>query len=216
MQTVILANGAFPGPEKLLTILDEAERIVCCDGAVNKLVDSGREPDVVIGDLDSVRSELKDRYADILIKIADQDTNDLTKAVNWCVENGQKDIMILGATGRREDHAIGNISLLADYSGRANVKMLTDYGVFIAINKTTGFSSFPGQQVSVFSLCAQLELTSDGLKYPLKKMKLTSWWMGTLNEAVSDRFTISFEGDGNVIVYMLDGKKALVDKGNYS
>ena len=207
MQTVVLANGAFPESEKLLTILDEAERIVCCDGAVNKLVDSGREPDVVIGDLDSVRPELKQRYSDILIKVSDQDTNDLTKAVNWCVKNGLKDILILGATGRREDHAIGNISLLADYSGRANVKILTDYGVFIAINKSAGFSSFPAQQISIFSLCARLELTSDGLKYPLKKMKLTSWWMGTLNEAVSDRFSISFEGEGNVIIYMLDKKK---------
>jgi thiamine pyrophosphokinase len=207
MQTVVLANGAFPESEKLLTILDEAERIVCCDGAVNKLVDSGREPDIVIGDLDSVRPELKQRYSDILIKVSDQDTNDLTKAVNWCVKNGLKDILILGATGRREDHAIGNISLLADYSGRANVKILTDYGVFIAINKSAEFSSFPAQQISIFSLCARLELTSDGLKYPLKKMKLTSWWMGTLNEAVSDRFSISFEGEGNVIIYMLDKKK---------
>ncbi len=209
MQTIILADGAFPKSEKLKNLLDNAKRIVCCDGAANKLVDSGREPDVIIGDLDSVRPELKIKYRDILIKVSDQDTNDLTKAVNLCVKNGWKDIVILGATGDREDHSIGNISLLASYSKVANVKILTDYGEFIAINRTAVFNSFPGQQVSVFSICAQLKISSEGLKYPLNEMKLTAWWMGTLNEAVADSFTISFEGDGDVIVYLLDGKKQL-------
>jgi len=206
MQTVILADGAFPKSEKLKNLLDNAERVVCCDGAANKLVDSGREPDVIIGDLDSVRPELKMKYRDILIKVSDQDTNDLTKAVNSCVKNGWKDIVILGATGKREDHAIGNISLLASYSKKAKVKMLTDYGEFVAINSSTTFNSFPGQQISVFSLCARLKISSDGLKYPLNDKELSAWWMGTLNEAVADSFTISFEGDGDVIVYLLDGK----------
>ncbi len=206
MQTVILANGAFPGSEKLLTLLDNAGKIVCCDGAVNKLVDSGREPDIVIGDLDSVRPELKEKYSDILVRITDQDTNDLTKAVNWCVSNGLKDIVILGATGNREDHAIGNISLLASYSRVANVRMLTDYGEFVAVNRSAEFNSFKGQQVSVFSLCAKLKITSKGLRYPLDGMELSAWWMGTLNESLGESFSVSFDGDGDVIVYLLDKK----------
>ena len=206
MQTVILANGAFPGSEKLLTLLDNAGKIVCCDGAVNKLVDSGREPDIVIGDLDSVRPELKEKYSDILVHITDQDTNDLTKAVNWCVSNGLKDIVILGATGNREDHAIGNISLLASYSRVANVRMLTDYGEFVAVNRSAEFNSFKGQQVSVFSLCAKLKITSKGLRYPLDGMELSAWWMGTLNESLGESFSVSFDGDGDVIVYLLDKK----------
>ncbi len=206
MQTVILANGAFPGSEKLLTLLDNAGKIVCCDGAVNKLVDSGREPDIVIGDLDSVRPELKEKYSDILVRITDQDTNDLTKAVNWCVSNGLKDIVILGATGNREDHAIGNISLLASYSRVANVRILTDYGEFVAVNRSAEFNSFKGQQVSVFSLCAKLKITSKGLRYPLDGMELSAWWMGTLNESLGESFSVSFDGDGDVIVYLLDKK----------
>ncbi len=206
MQTVILANGAFPGSEKLLTLFDNAGKIVCCDGAVNKLVDSGREPDIVIGDLDSVRPELKEKYSDILVHITDQDTNDLTKAVNWCVSNGLKDIVILGATGNREDHAIGNISLLASYSRVANVRMLTDYGEFVAVNRSAEFNSFKGQQVSVFSLCAKLKITSKGLRYPLDGMELSAWWMGTLNESLGESFSVSFDGDGDVIVYLLDKK----------
>ena len=204
MNTIILANGAFPQSAKLLRLLDSAVQIICCDGAVNTLVESGREPSVIIGDLDSVKPEVRMLYRDRLVQVADQDTNDLTKAVDWCVENGVKDVTILGATGKREDHAIGNISLLAGYSKKLNVSMLTDYGKFIAITETTTFDTFKGQQISIFSLDTSLKITSKGLKYPLQEHKLTSWWMGTLNEAVGGAFTLSMNKAGNVIVYLLD------------
>ena len=207
MNTIILANGAFPKSEKLLRLLDTAERIVCCDGAVNSLVESGREPSVIVGDLDSVKPEVKSHYSDRLVQVADQETNDLTKAVNWCVEKGIKDVTILGATGKREDHAIGNISLLSGYSKRLNVKILTDYGEFVAVAETTTFASFAGQQVSIFSLDTNLMVSSTGLKYPLKEHNLTSWWMGTLNESEGDKFTITLNGAGDVIVYLLDERR---------
>ena len=204
MDTIILANGVFPQSEKLLNLLDSAEQIICCDGAVNKLVATGREPSVIIGDLDSVNPEIGEKYHDILVKVLDQNTNDLTKAVDWCAENGVIEVVILGATGDREDHAIGNISLLAQYVKKISVKLFTDYGVFIPVSKTTTFEAFKGQQVSVFSLDTNLKISSVGLKYFLAEHKLTSWWMGTLNEAIGDTFTLSLSGAGDVIVYMLD------------
>ncbi len=204
MDTIILANGAFPESKRLLELLDDAERIICCDGAVNKLVASGREPSVIIGDLDSVSPEIKTEYQEQLVQVIDQNTNDLTKAVNYCVKLDIKEVVILGATGNREDHAIGNISLLAQYAKLLSVKLLTDYGEFIPISETTTFNSFKGQQVSIFSLDANQEISSKGLKYPLVGHKLSSWWMGTLNEAEGDIFTLILSGAGDVIAYMLD------------
>ncbi len=204
MNTIILANGAFPQSEKLLSMLDNAEQIVCCDGAVNNLVASGREPFVIIGDLDSVNPEIRLKYKKRLVRVLDQDTNDLTKAVNWCVENGIKEVTILGATGKREDHTIGNISLLAQYSKVISVKLFTDYGVFVSVSKTTAFDTFKGQQVSIFSLDTDLKISSTGLKYPLNEHKLTSWWMGTLNESEGETITIILNEAGDVIVYLLD------------
>ncbi len=202
--TIILANGAFPKSEKLLQLLDATEQIICCDGAVNKLVDSGREPSVIIGDLDSVRAEIKAKYKKRLIHITEQDTNDLTKAVNWCASYGLSDVVILGATGGREDHTIANIALLSKYQEQINVRILTDNGSFIPISKTTIFNSFSGQQVSIFSQDVDIEIFSEGLKYPLQNLKLNRWWMGTLNESVSEQFTVQFNREGKVIVYLLN------------
>ena len=200
MATVILANGHFPTHEIPLKILKEAEKVVCCDGATLNLLDFGMEPDVIVGDIDSIPDEIVEKYKSIIVTISEQETNDLTKSVNWCVENNLRDLIILGATGLRDDHTLGNISLLCQYVKTANVKMVTDYGVFTPIEKTSKFESFPGQQVSIFSIFPETKITTENLKYPLKQRGLLSWWQGTLNESTAGFFTISFE-QGEVIIF---------------
>lgn len=201
MKTVILANGQYPSHPVPVRYLEEADLIVCCDGAAEKLVSHGMEPGIITGDLDSVSPGLKRKYKSILVHDDDQETNDLTKAVRWCVSHRIKEVVILGATGLREDHTLGNISLLADYNRDLKAIMLTDTGSFRAFDHTVTIDSFPGQQVSLFSLDPGLAVTSTGLRYPLQNLKLTSWWRGTLNEAISDKFTLVSEG-GNLIVFM--------------
>ena len=201
MKTVILANGQYPSHTVPVRYLEEADLIVCCDGAAEKLVSHGMEPGIITGDLDSVSPELKRKYKSILVQDDDQETNDLTKAVKWCVSQGIKEIAILGATGIREDHTLGNISLLADYNRDLNAIMLTDTGSFRVFDRTVTIDSFPGQQVSIFSLDPSLAVTSSGLRYPLHDLKLASWWRGTLNESMGESFTLIFER-GTIIVFM--------------
>ena len=201
MKTVILANGQYPSHPVPVRYLEEADLIVCCDGAAEKLVAHGMEPGIITGDLDSVSPELKRKYKSILVTDAEQETNDLTKAVKWCVSQGIKEVAILGATGIREDHTLGNISLLADYNRDIKAIMLTDTGSFRVFDRTVTIDSFPRQQVSLFSLDPGLAVTSSGLRYPLQNLKLTSWWRGTLNEATGDSFMLKFE-NGRIIVFM--------------
>jgi thiamine pyrophosphokinase len=111
-ETAVLANGKFPDHPNPLNYLLNAKRVICCDGAADSLIDFGLEPFAIVGDCDSVNKKIADRYRDRLFRNDDQETNDLTKAVKWCSEQGYKEIVILGATGKREDHTIGNISLL--------------------------------------------------------------------------------------------------------
>ncbi len=190
---VILCNGVFPQGVVPLGILGKSEYILCCDGAVDKLVKHGLKPDFIVGDGDSISEENKRRFADIFMQIPDQETNDQTKAVKYLMSRGVREISILGATGGREDHTLGNISLLIDYRHMgAKVKMYTDFGAFVAAEGCGVFHSRPGQQVSIFSHNAT-GLSSKGLKYPLHD--LTNWWQGTLNEATSDVFSIEAVGE---------------------
>ena len=100
--------------------------------------------------LPALSPALRKRYADRITHIAEQDDNDLTKAFHLAQTLSPSRITILGATGKREDHTLGNISLLLDYAREAAcpVSMLTDYGRFEAIFETTTFTAEPGRQVS--------------------------------------------------------------------
>ncbi|HDZ41441.1 MAG TPA: thiamine diphosphokinase [Bacteroidetes bacterium] len=198
---IILANGRFPGSGLALGYLNNAERIVCCDGSVANLIEYGLEPWAIAGDLDSVPDKLRKTYAARLYHSDDQETNDLTKAVKFCLEEGITDIVILGATGLREDHTLGNISLLADYAESVSVRMVTDYGIFIPAKPGKAISSWPGQQVSIFAIDKGMFISSTGLKYPLKNIELENWWMGTLNESTGDNFSLDFN-KGRVLVFL--------------
>lgn len=199
--TVIVADGIFPQHQIPLGYLKNAKRIICCDGSVQNLILAGMQPEAIVGDLDSLNDELANRFADRIFLDESQDTNDLTKAVLWCSEMGYKDIVIVGATGKREDHTIGNISLLAEYIKDMNVLMVTDTGILRPFLTSSEISSFPGQQVSIFSIDPETEVTSSGLRYPLNRTKVKNWWFATLNEALGVSFSLEFNF-GRVIVYL--------------
>ena len=112
--TVIVADGSFPVHEIPLGYLEKASKIVCCDGSAESLIKAGFEPDAIVGDMDSLSAELAGKYKDKIFRDSGQDTNDLTKAVTWCTKKNYTDLVIVGATGKREDHTLGNISLLTE------------------------------------------------------------------------------------------------------
>ena len=187
---VILANGDFPQAEIPLDLLSRAPFVCVCDGAVNHYPLA----DAIVGDGDSVPENLRDR----LIQIEEQEDNDLTKATRYCLSKGMRRIAYLGATGQREDHTLGNISLIVRYVQEMGIEPLlaTDYGWFVVAEGESTFESFKGQQVSIFNMSCNA-LSSEGLlwqAYPYRQ-----WWQGTLNESAGDAFTL--KGDSFYLVY---------------
>lgn len=198
VETVILANGEFPSHSIPLSILNHCDYLVCCDGATNNLYKTSKSPDAIVGDCDSLSEDNRIRYSSIIHRISEQETNDLTKAVNFCRERDLKTITILGATGKREDHTIANISLLCEYMNDCEVQIITDYGIFIAIDRPAVFESKIGQQVSIFSI-DRCSITTNGLKYPIKDQIFSNWWQATLNESTEVEFSI--DTNGRTIIY---------------
>ena len=187
---VIVANGQFPTHAIPLDILKNTSHIICCDGAIKNVT----QAEVVVGDGDSVPEAYRDR----LIQITEQDDNDLTKATRYCVEHGWKHIAYLGCTGKREDHTLGNISLLMRYYRDMGVDgtMFTDYGFFTPAYGNRTFPSMKGQQVSLFNFGSH-QITSEGLRWDA--YNFSEWWQGTLNEALGATF--SLQADGYYLVY---------------
>ncbi len=197
-QVVIIGNGEFPTTSLPLTILQNATNIILCDGAANSYIKTGRNFDLIIGDGDSVSEEIKQNFKSKIIIDKDQETNDQTKAIKHLYNKGITDISIIGATGKREDHSIGNISLLIDYMQQGiNVKIFTDYGVFVPLDGCIKIRVKQKQQISIFNLnCTTMSAV--GLKYQIRPFN--ALWQGTLNEALDSEININ--ANGQYILYL--------------
>ncbi len=202
MENIILANGAFPQSDYTRQLLSHAKHIICCDGAIEKLLSHHFMPTVIVGDGDSLNPADMQRWKSILAMDQSEEYNDLQKALKYCLSHQIDHITLLGCSGLRDDHFLANISIMATYSEFLSLRMTDDYGTFYPIRHTTTFKSKPGQQVSVFCKDEQLPITYHGLKYPVNHRCFHHLWEGSLNEAVGSEFTIEMHSEGVVLVYM--------------
>lgn len=199
-RVVIICDGNFPKTEYPRYLIRIADFIICCDGALMKFLRNSkaifgeaRLPDLVTGDMDTLSAAMQKKYADIIVKEDEQEHNDQTKAVRWALSNldGIESICILGATGGRADHTIGNISLLMEYTrmfdmGDMNLEMVTDKETIFPITDSTEFDCGTGRQVSIFSPDNSLRIKSEGLAFPTEDVVFDNWWKATLNKATQD------------------------------
>ena len=220
MYIIILAKGLFPTKRLPLTLLSVADSVVCCDGAIKnyyrwwKKAECSKARQVaVVGDGDSLDAavlvEARRVGLDVIRKVvSEQESNDLSKALHYAVgqahlkpSDSDLCVDILGATGLREDHTVGNISLLAYYATEfpdIEFRMVSDYGVFHPVLGQRSFDSHRGEQVSIFSLTPDIPVSVSGLRCPIENRCLNWLWEGTLNESLGDRFEVS---GGTLVVY---------------
>lgn len=205
---VIICDGEFPATEYPRYLIRTADYIICCDGALKKFLRHSesifghkRLPDKVIGDMDTLSPAMLGQYAKIIVKIDEQEHNDQTKAFRWTMENlsGVSTIYILGATGRREDHTIGNMSLLMEYERTwhpeergIHVEMISDYSTMFAVSDTFEMECGEGRSVSIISPDNSLKIKSEGLVWPTDGVVFDNWWPATLNKASADKVRLEF------------------------
>ena len=217
-EIVIICDGVFPKSEYPRYLIRTADFIICCDGALRKFIRNSkaifgeeRRPDKVVGDMDSLSANLKARYSHIIVQIDEQEHNDQTKAFRWALENLSdiSTITIIGATGQREDHTIGNMSLLMEYARTYDLEamgiqlqMITDHGVIFPVTDTMEFDCGIGRQVSIFSPDNSLRIKSSGLEWKTDDVVFDNWWKATLNRATQDRVRLEFSHRSIALVMM--------------
>ncbi len=210
----IVADGDFPTSPCPLEVLKESDVVVCCDGAIKSLK-AIRIPDYITGDMDSISPEDSALFANIISPCPDQQTNDMTKAfelVLSLISSSKEDsvsITILGGTGKREDHTLGNISLLVQYAHRldslhiatSSVSMITDHGRFFYIGDTSTLHFPVHTPVSIFAFDSSVTISSHGLAYPTDNVVFDALWKATLNYTVSDTVTLTFNHPADALVF---------------
>ena len=215
---VILCDGVFPKTEYPRYLMRMADFIICCDGSLVKFLRNSkaifgeeRLPDLVIGDMDTLSQKMQTKYAHIITKEEEQEHNDLTKAVRWAINNLQdiENIYILGATGGRPEHTVGNAGLLMEYtrmfdldSMGITMESISDYGTMFAVTDTVSLDCGEGRQISIFSPDNTLKICSEGLEWPTDDVVFDNWWKATLNRASLDTVKLTFSHKSLALIMM--------------
>ena len=217
-QVVIIGDGTFPETEYPRYLIRTADFIICCDGALKKFLRHSkaifgeqRLPDLVTGDMDSLSESMKKRYKDLIVKVDEQEHNDQTKAFRWAIGNIEdiSAIHILGATGEREDHTIGNISLLMEYAKTYDlegmgitVEMVSDHSTIFAITDSFEMECGTGRKISIMTPDNSLRIKSEGLEWPLDEVVFDNWWKATLNRATQDTVRLTFSHRSTALIIL--------------
>ncbi len=218
----IIGGGCFPRKPYPRELLRRSDIIVCCDGALSSFLRArkaifpdGREPDVVIGDMDSISPALRKRYADVLVPVDEQDTNDQTKAFHHILSHYPEvdEIHIFGGTGKREAHTLGNTSLLMEYArecgacglpapGHVYVDMVSDWSTIFAVTGSCSLQVGQGRDISILTPDNSLTIKSEGLEWPTDGVVFDNWWKATLNRASSDEVRLNFSHDSVALIIL--------------
>ena len=179
------------------------QNIIVCDRGLEALYQLKIIPNHVVGDFDSVSSEVLEFYkkqTQIIFHTynAEKDNTDTDIALKLATRLKSSKITILGALGKRMDHAIANIHILKDaLYAEIPCKILDEYNRIYLINKETTLEKEKvyGKYVSLIPLTSTVEgLTLTGFKYPLNEYTLpigTS--LGISNEIIEDRAYIKMK-----------------------
>jgi thiamine pyrophosphokinase len=217
---VILCNGEPPSDGLLLRHVQQAELVICTDGAIGWVEERGCRPQVLIGDMDSggdgeTAANLEVRPTRIgkpetcptrpeIIHCGahdQQENTDAEKALLLALARGARRIVMLGATGQRLDHTLGNVSLAAKYRERAEVVLADDRGELKVISGRNVISTQPGTLFSLVPLTADVTVDTEGLKWPLHE-PLEVGTRGLSNEALSEEVVIDLHSGVVALITM--------------
>jgi thiamine pyrophosphokinase len=176
MKAVIVAGGEPLDADK--TQLEGADLLVAADAGARWLVEAGVTPDLVIGDLDSIPSDLLARLETAGVPIErhpiDKDAFDAELAVDRAVARGADQVIVIGALGgERLDHEIANVLLLADETWPATLVDLSIVRGGTQVRALHGGGRLElrggvGYLVTLLPLGGDAGgVRTDGLRYPL-------------------------------------------------
>jgi thiamine pyrophosphokinase len=203
-RALILANGKPPNRRLIQKFFTSADWFICADGGANTAARFGYTPDLIIGDLDSIKKETLAIFRNVDVKkLKDQNSTDLEKALRAAIRRKCGEIVVLGATGGRLDHAMGNLSALAKFSRSTHITFIDTSGKFISANYLFESNLPIGSLISLLPLSRCSGIVTTGLKWNLKNESLELGVReSTSNVVISSPVKIKVE-NGSLIIFIM-------------
>ncbi len=181
----VFCNGYLKNPAKAKKAANDCDLLIAADGGAKYFLDIGLTPHVITGDMDSIDLGIWANKTNIrfIQYQAEKDKSDTELAVEYALEQGCRQVILLAATGGRMDHTLGNVALLAAYPGR--IAILDDNYTLVAVDKSEKcvLNGNIGTTVSLIPYgVGPLTIRTTGLRYPLPDQSLQYPTHGLSNE----------------------------------
>ncbi len=206
MKCVVLANGEYGPLEEYRAVVCADDIIICADGGANYAYEMGLIPAYIVGDMDSIRPEVKEFYArQTVVKKYPRrkDFTDTQLALSLAEELGADEVLFLGTLGKRLDHTLSNLysGIEMAIMGKQVAHFSPDCIVYLTAQRII-ISGQKGDVVSVLPLSEKASGVSEkGFEFPLEKVVLEKKNPYTVSNILAqERGEISVE-DGILAVF---------------
>ena len=200
---LIICNGEPPSRTLACRLARSAGYVVAADGGANIARFYGIRPDVIIGDLDSIKNSTRQFFSSsILLHFSRQDNTDLEKSLDFVVTRKIKKAIIIAATGKRLDFTLGNLSVLWNYTSVVDMEFVGDGWTAMPVGPGKTITAPRGTTVSLIPFGNCYGITLKGLQYPLTNASMTVGEIGVSNVVRSSPFSVRVR-KGNMLLLML-------------
>ena len=192
----IFGAGEYYGDE----VIPPDSFVIAADGGVQACRQKGFEPDVIIGDFDSLGYDLEGSNVIKLPKM--KDDTDTLAAIRFALNKGYKRFILFGCTGGRVSHTLANMQSLIFLAKQDAIGFLVDKcEVLTATKSGFHFDTHYGGFLSVFAAESDTVISEKGLKYSVKEQPIsTDFPIGVSNEFIGKEAVITIHGGIAVVV----------------
>ncbi|KAF0111185.1 MAG: thiamine pyrophosphokinase [Chloroflexi bacterium] len=177
-RAVIFANGEISDFTVIEELLKPDDDLIAVDGGLRHICKLEKNPQLLIGDFDSIESSDVERLENQGVEIRrfpiEKDETDLELALLAVARKGYREVLLVGALGGRLDHTLANLFLLLlPALSRMKVTIETGTEEIFLIRKTTVIRGDKGDVVSLIPLKGNIVgVQTKGLKYHLENETL--------------------------------------------
>lgn len=201
---VIVAASPTDEIEFLRSQIGVDDFVICADGGADKLLEAGITPDLIIGDFDSSKKYNCFDPERVTVLPTQKDDTDTMYCVKTALEKGYKNILLLGATGGRNDHTLANLSVLLYLKKCGASGVISDeYGDTSLLNIGDNIlENKKGKTVSIMPFASEsVRLTYKGMMYPLENSEIYTEYPYTIsNVAIADKVVITLHSGTALLV----------------
>lgn len=208
MNALLVSSGDINNYKALKNLASTHDFIICADGGIRHLIQIGIDPDIIIGDLDSIDKNsmdyIRDKKLDVIKYPVQKDETDTELAIIYLIDKGYEDITLVGVTGSRIDHTLSNIFLLKNLSHKnIKAKIIDDNNIIYFVDSDLKLKRDDKYYVSVIPIIKEGVVVSlKGFLYPLVESRIQfGSSLGVSNRITSDYGEIIIHsGEAMIIV----------------